>query len=65
MYPLFLFINVHGAGDGHFVLLINTSQLMLVTDEVSQNLVTLHNRGTQRKDEFTWIYLRVGTNGLT
>ena len=34
MYPLLLFINVHGAGDGHFALLINTSQWMLVTGDV-------------------------------
>ena len=34
MYPLPLFINVHGAGDGHFALLINTSQLMLITGAV-------------------------------
>ena len=31
MYPLLLFINVHGAGDGHFAVLINTIQLMLIT----------------------------------
>ena len=34
MYPLPLFINIHGAGDGHFAFLINTSQLMLVIDAV-------------------------------
>ena len=34
MYPLLLFINVHGAGDGYFALLINTSQLMLVPSAV-------------------------------
>ena len=32
MYPLLLFINIHGAGDEHFAPLINTSQL--VTDAV-------------------------------
>ena len=34
MYPLPLFINVHGAGDRHFALLINKSQLMFVTGAV-------------------------------
>ena len=35
MFPLLLFINVQGAGDGHFAILINTSKLMLVTDTVA------------------------------
>ena len=34
MYSLPLFNNVHGAGDGHFALLINTSQLMLIKGAV-------------------------------
>ena len=34
MYTLLLLINCHEAGDGHFALLMNTSQLMLVTGAV-------------------------------
>ena len=41
MYPLLLFINVHGAGDGHYAFLINTSQMMLVTDAVNIGIVPI------------------------
>ena len=61
MYPLLLFINVHGAGDGHFTLLINTSQLMLITGavdignvpitmlpvEMNISVLLLHNKVSQ------------------
>ena len=42
---------------------MNISALLL-DNKVSQNIVPLHSRGAQREDKLTYIYLRVGTNGL-